>query len=340
MRESISEILAIARSGRFTAYTQGVPVRLPTGETVTVKIERTLKSLRPPGLRFSAFAFMTEVSAGDVLGVGFGEAPTNLVALQRSIAEGVERAIYKALKGTTHGSPNSNGWAAHINRTRAADSAVDELVERDAVLVHWLRKIPMRAVTPTSWPTWLSEWTRAELCLSPRFNQLRVLISSHGYKPTLTTVLTDKQGYAVLSHATAKTLDEAMSKALAETCRIAQIAIEGLHVESSKTLAGEADPKSTSSPEDHAMYYAFHEPLPPWLFGDGIDLGEARRTWNAAQSMFVTSVRAKIAPQFHQITDGPLVVGFATSDLIQGLYFGRTRMRESVGSSTSADWGK
>ncbi|MBI3557687.1 MAG: YcaO-like family protein [Deltaproteobacteria bacterium] len=189
MRESIAEIFAIAKSSRFTAYEQGVLVHLPTGENVTVKIERTTKSLRPVGLRFSTFAFVTEVSAGAARGFGYGEAPTQLIALQKSIAEGVERAIYKALKGTPHGTPNSNGWAAHINRERAVESAVDELAERDAVLVHWLRKIPMKEITPATWPIRIVRWTQTELFLSPKFNQLRVADAE--FSRELTEFVTD-----------------------------------------------------------------------------------------------------------------------------------------------------
>lgn len=310
MRELLSEFFAIARSGRFTAYAQGVPVRLPTGETVTIKIERTTKSVRPVGLRFSPFAFMTEVSAGEFRGIGFGEASTQLVALQKSIAEGAERAIYKALKGTPYGSTNSNGWAAHIDRARATESAIDELVERDAVLVHWLRKIPMNEISSDTWPTWLTQWTKSELRLSPRFNQLRVLVSSHGYKPTVTTVLMDGQGYAVLSHATASTIDQALVKALAETCRIAQIAMEGAHVESSKALTSTESSVGAISPEDHAMFYAFHELLPSWLFGEPVEWKKAQTRWTQAQQQFMEATVKKLDPKFHQITHGPLVAAF------------------------------
>jgi hypothetical protein len=329
--ESFSELFAIARSSRFTTYERGVPVRLPSGENVVVKIERTSKSVRPVGLRFSTFAFMTEVSAGDARGFGFGEAPTQLIALQKSIAEGVERAIYKAVKGTDHGTTTSNGWAAHINRARALESAVDELVERDAVLVHWLGKIPMKEIAPSTWPSWLLRWTNKELALTPTFNQLRILVSSEGYRPTITTVLINSTGHAVLSHAASTSIERALPKALAETCRIAQIAMEGTHVESSARLGCDNPSSVAITPEDHAMFYAFHEPLPTWLFGERMDWTAARASWKAAQRNFAGTVLAKLNPKFHQVADGPLVVGHATSDLIQSLYFGRTQDAQKRG---------
>lgn len=331
MKDSIAEVLAITNSSRFTAYTQGVSVCLPTGVTINVKIEKTTKSLRPVGLRFSAFAFMTEVSAGDFRGFGFGEAPTKLVAFQKSIAEGVERALYKSLKGTPFGTLNSNGWAAHIDKERAFKSAVDELVERDAILVHWLSKTPMAEIKPATWPTWLTQWTQTELRLSPTFNQLRVLVSSMGYKPTITTVLMSGDAHAVLSHATAPSIEQALCKALAETCRIAQIAMEGTHTTSSAALATENESNETISPEDHAMYYALHEPLPHWIFGESINWVVARAQWMFGHKMFISSTVSTLDTKFYQITDGPLVVGYATSDLIQNLYFGRTQDAQARG---------
>ena len=228
MRDSVAEFFAIARSSRFTAYAQGVSMRLPTGENITVKIERTSKSLRPAGMRFSTFAFMTEVSAGTFRGVGFGEGTDTTRRASKKHRRGCRTRALQILKGTLFGTQNSNGWAAHTNRARAIESAVDELVERDAILVHWLGKIPMTEVAPPTWPSWLTRWTQGELRLSPTFTQLRILASSRGYKPTITTVLLSDTGHAVLSHATAASIEQALQKALTETCRIAQIAKEGL----------------------------------------------------------------------------------------------------------------
>ena len=82
--------------------------------------------------------------AGDIQGPGYGEANSKLLAVQKSIAEGVERIIFKALRETPGGTLTSNGWAAHIDD--GCESAISELIERDAVLTHWLCKKPMTEV--------------------------------------------------------------------------------------------------------------------------------------------------------------------------------------------------
>lgn len=327
MKRLFAEITAVARSGRFTPYIQGVPVTLPTGETLTIKIEKTERSVRPVGLRFSEFAFVTEVSAGKHLGVGYGESSYHLPALQKSIAEGVERAVYLALKGTSYGSPNSNGWAAHLSRDKAHDAAADELLERDAILVHWLSQKPWTEIGRETWPSWLTNWTDTELQLSPLFNRLRILIATDGYLPALTTVLLSEDDHAVLSHATADSIDVALAKALAETCRIAQIAMENDSTETARNL-GASFSSGAPGPEDHALYYAFHEKFPDWVFGHRLDWKTAKSQWRVNRRKFR---KFSIQSRFHEIASGPLTVGYATSKQVQGLFFGGTTQAQATG---------
>ena len=86
MSALVSEIAARFRSGRFTPFLSGVEVELLGGQKVPLKIMRTVRSIRPPGLRFSKFSFITEVTAGKHVGFGFGEAESKLIALQKSVA--------------------------------------------------------------------------------------------------------------------------------------------------------------------------------------------------------------------------------------------------------------
>jgi hypothetical protein len=322
-----SDLRAIANSSHFTPYTDGVTVTLPNGETITVKLKRTFRSLRPVGLRLSKFAFITEVSAGDVIGVGYGEDNSKLLAVQKSIAEGVERVIFHSVKNTSHGTSNSNGWAAHVNREKAFASALDELLERDAVLVHWLCRQPMLEVKSESWPRWLLTWAAKELSQGSRFMTLRILVSSKGHLPTATTVLLDPDGFAVLSHATADNLDTAIYKALVETCRIAQMALENIAADSSLKLKNQNETIS-ARPEDHAMFYAFHSKLPAWLFGEEISWLYAAGNWRFVREKFK---KENLKPNFFQIASGPLVIGYATCDLTQGLYFGQTEVAQRRG---------
>jgi hypothetical protein len=244
------------------------------------------------------------------------------LALQKSIAEGVERAIYKALKGTPHGTANSNGWAAHLTPEKAKRSGLEELLERDAVLVHWFCRKPMTEIEPKSCPPWLIRWLNSELSLGTRFKRLRVLVSDQGYLPTITTVLLDSNGFAVMSHATSKSMDQALQKALAETCRIAQIALEGHYLQSSLNLVTTPCPDDVRiSPEDHAMVYAYHQRFPEWIFDTTKTWNQANKDWAEAYGAFDETV---LGIEFHQIVSGPLVVGYCSSDKIQNLFFGRT----------------
>jgi hypothetical protein len=325
MRQIVSELLAITESKKFTAYTAGVTVTLPTGESIFVKTQQTRRSVRPTGLRFSKYAFITDVTAGTHVARGFGEAPTRLLALQKSIAEAVERVTYRAMKGTLN-SKNSNGWAAHINSSKAFSAALDELLERDAVLVHWLCQKPMTEISPRSWPKWLTDWTQTELVQSPRFKFLRVLISTLGYLPTVTTVLCDEDDHAVLSHSIAPTLEDAVHKALAETCRIGQIAIEGTFNSSSRKLGDETTAEELLYPEDHAVFYAVHSKLPTWIFGPSSDWQEIGSKWMKARKNFNPSI---LNANFNQIAAGPLAVGYCSSPKVQKLFFGHTRHAET-----------
>jgi hypothetical protein len=120
----LKQILAITHSGKFDALLCGVEIKLPTGGSVTLRVGKTMRSMRPQGLRFCKYSFVTEVHAGEFTGYGFGEDDSQILSLQKSIAEGCERAIYFALKGTTHGTLNTNGWSAHLNIESARRSSI------------------------------------------------------------------------------------------------------------------------------------------------------------------------------------------------------------------------
>lgn len=318
MNELFSEIAAIANSRRFTAFADGVDLRLADGSELSVKLVSVDRSIRSTGHRFSKYAYVAKITAGDHIGVGYGEAPTKMVALQKSIAEGVERAVYRAVRGTTLGTSNSNGWAAHINAEQAFANAFDELLERDSVLVHWLRQEPFYEVDQNTWPTQVKTWSQEELMTADGFNTLRVLVSSRGYVPTVTAALLNKDGYAVLSHASGTDLEHSLVRALAEACRIAEIA-------KVQTLS---TPDHPNTPEEHAMFYATQEKLPAWMFGSKLNWKSAAANWKSARQKFQPSA---LNPKFDLIANGPLAVGYASCDAIQGLYFGRVGDAEARG---------
>lgn len=338
MRKFASELQNIFYSSRFTGFIRGVDLRLPTGESISVRVEKTERSVRPIGLRFSPFAFITEVRAGENFAFGYGESDSKLLALQKSISEGVERCVFKSLYGTEFGSQNSNGWAAHLNHKLANESALNELLERDAVLVHWLSKKEFIEVSESTWPEWLVKWTQGELSLGEVYKTLRIFISTEGFIPTVTTVLVDKHGHSVSSHAAAPTISEAVTKALIETCRIAQIAIDGEFKESSRSLIpGDSTTHSRVFPEDHAMLYAHHEKLPKWIFGKVETWSAASLKW--AQHFKRFDIKAANSV-YHPLVTGPLVVGRCTSDSVQNLYFGSLVTAEKEGRINLSRFGK
>lgn len=330
MRPSAFEILsAHASSSRFTAISRGVQVELVTGQTVEVKLKDLERSLRPAGLRLSRYAFITEVEAGGHHGFGYGEAEYELIAIQKAIAEGFERVVFRALQGSEHKAPTTNGWAAHLNPALAHHAALDEVLERDAVLVHWLTRKPMDEVELSDAPVWLAHWIANELSRSASFRRLRVLVSSAGFLPSVTTVLfTDECERAVMSHATADTLERATYKALIETCRLAQVAGEQTHLESSRQLGEPACDDYRPRPEDHSLIYAHHEAFPSWIYGD-------RKGWKAVASAWRKRYQGfepkTFAHEFYEVARGPLTVGYCKSDRIQNLFFGRTETAQRRG---------
>lgn len=314
MKDSIFEILsAYASSARFRPLIQGTVVELPTGERVRASLESLERAVRPVGLRLSKHAFVCRYRVGSGVAWGYGEAETVILAIQKCLAEGFERAVMKSLKGTPFQSLTSNGWAAHLSLAAAKESAAGELFERDCVLTHWLTQTPMQEVSISGAPKWLRNWATHELPQTERFKTLRVLIDTLGNLPVATTALVDDQGFGVLSHATARTPERAAYKALIETCRLAQMVTASLHA---------YDRQSLATPGDHALYYAHQETLPDWLFGEVRSWKDAEREWLKRTKDF--SSRNSVQFEFQQIASAPLVVGVCKSEQIQGLYFGRT----------------
>lgn len=318
LKDIFAEVQAIGRSSKFSAFLDGVEIRLPTGQALTLKIQNSERSVRPMGLRFAKHAFMTEISGGSHIGTGFGEADTPVLALQKSISEAVERVVYYALKGTAFGSLNSNGWAAHVSRSLSETAAIEELLERDSVLVHWLCQIPMTEIALESSPRWLRTWNAQELVAASNFNRLQVLMGEAGHISTLTAVLRNAEDHAVLSHACASTPEAALRKALIEACRIAQLATEGSAEKVSVTALG---------PEEHVMLYAHHERLPSWILGKTTTWNEAVARWRRQSAL----QRSTVLPEFLHIQAGPLSVSRCTSSQVQSLYFGRTEDALSKG---------
>lgn len=313
-REVVSAVFASRRFGKFFA---GVELEHEGGPTL-LKIASCRAVQRAPGYRFAKSSKVTEVrTSNGISGFGYGEDDVEILALQKSIAEAVERCAYKISRQSGLDIKNSNGWAAHLSEAKAVESARCELFERDAALLHWLSATPLKEINPETWPTSLKSWATAELSLAPRFNRLRVLVSHLGLVPIVTTVIQDSSGFGFMSQSGAGTLERAIFKALAETCRIADLALSGQFSRESGIPKG---------PEGHAQFYAFEEKIPSWLFGNSVDFSQAKATWR------IKTETSKIRTDKQIYKCGPLVIARCTSQDVQNLYFGSTEAAISSGS--------
>jgi len=311
---------SIRHAGQFSAFIHGVPLTLPTGERLHLKITRSTLIPRDACFSFSPYTFLTEITGGGMTESGCGESDLKLIALQKSISEAVERILFRSLKGSNFGTTTSNGWAAHFNRDQCERAAYMELLERDAALVHWLTETPFLEIDIKTAPLWIRTWAKDQLSQS-EFPHLRILLSSVGHVPTISTLFQNKTGMGVVSHAASLGIEQSLTRALLETGRIAQIAVsERYRHTSGRLLSGESRVLPTG-PFEQAVTYAHHHPFPDWIFGKVVSWTEAMAYWRAHARQF----QAKpIRYEFHEIVRAPLSVGFCTSPDIQELFFGRT----------------
>lgn len=300
----------------------GAEVVLPNGAIVRPKISRLVKSVRPLGYRFSPFSFHAEISLDDEEDVfsGFGEANSELLALQKALSEAVERAMIRALKRHSGVEAiTTNGWSAHPSEQKSKLLACRELLERDAVLSHWLTKTPMRELEHSAIPRWVARWEDKELAQAPRWNRLRILLSTEGFAPMLTAVFQDADGFGVCSHASGTSFEDALRSALAETCRIAQVATEFAGGENRfPATASFSDAEIRAA--DHIYNYAHFEKFPNWLFGEEV----SAPTW-ITQNAVIPLLKWDI------YRCGGLFVSRCSGSDVQDLYFGRTEEAEKRG---------
>lgn len=311
-----NEILQATFASRdFAKFFTGVEFIIPNSATpVIIKISSCQRSHRTPGWRIVKHSIETKIEASNgVVAFGFGEHDLELLAVQKSIAEGVERCVFKLMKETRPELKNSNGWAAHLTRLKAQASARSELLERDASLLHWLSQTPMDQIDPISLPSSVQRWIKKELVLAPRFNRIKILVSKLGFAPIVATFIHDHDEFGFISQATASCLQTAIEKALTETCRIADFHEKGLSVTTSKDYP--------TTPEEHANYYAFVEKLPSWLFGNTIRWKLSKKLWASKHKLI--SAQDLIA-NYDDFQCGSLHISYCQSSQVQKLFFGPT----------------
>jgi hypothetical protein len=321
MKSWFENLRAIGNVTKFKEFITGKWVTLPNGRQIFIKVQNSRRMHLRAGLRFSKFAYITDVLSDDGnTATGYGASDFKLLAFEKSIAEAVERIIFRILKNDGSGTKTTSGWACHISEARASMAAFIELVERDAILVHWLKEIPMLEVSTVTFPKKIKNWMTTELSQHPNLKHLRILITNQGVLPTAITLLQTDLGKSVISHATAKDFSEAVRQALIETCRLASNLDEHHFYESSKNLVTN-DSYEDVVPQDHGLLYAYHVNLPGWLFGKKLEWNRAKANWTASWKI---GMKKQGHFKFHKIIQNPLVVGFGESSDLQNLYFGST----------------
>lgn len=68
---------------------------------------------------------------------GFGTDHDYLLAIEKAYSEFVERKTFQELNRIFGQFKTSNGFAAHVDRKQAKQSSINELIERDALLLTW-----------------------------------------------------------------------------------------------------------------------------------------------------------------------------------------------------------
>ncbi len=265
---------------------------------------------RPAGFRFSQSIVNIEATFQDVPLLTCGEADTKYLATTKALAELIERTAMKewSAKNPHLSIKSSNGWAAHQSREDALTNAVFERVERDAVLAQWYSQTPFLQIANQSLPQNILDWSNAELSQS-EFPILKILISTRGIGPSITCVLMNETGFGVTGHATKPSLKDGVESAIAEACRAAHHYLRrSFWKDSLKLKSGESSNKI--QPGAHAVYYAYHEPLPRWMFGDQTIWVEAVQHWEARIEAFISGEFHNFS--FQSVIENPVFVGYVT----------------------------
>ena len=272
---------------------------------------------RPVGFRFSKHIInITARLVGQEI-VVCGEADSREIAEAKAFSELVERSALIS-SAETYNAETSNGWAAHPDKDHARLNAILELVERDAVLSQWYSSTPFFEIQVSDLPEKIRQWSKEELSRS-EFPHLRVLLSTRGLGPSVTCLFMDKNGLGVSAHSTRLSLEDSIESAIAEVCRAAHGTIRREHWQDTIKLRdgmpGFVDPGT------HAVYYAYHEAFPGWMFGNQLSWDEAIQQWQTQIDSVTNGLNDFI---YQPVFKLPLHVGFAKHSTAFNLHWRRT----------------
>lgn len=289
---------------------------------------------RPVGFRFCKHSVNIEAGFRNTQLLVCGEADSQEQAVTKAVAELLERT---AMKNWLDENPhleieNSNGFAAHVTEDLAREAAIFERVERDAVLAQWYTATPFLLIAPETLPIKLQAWCSSELAQS-EFPNLKILLSTQGLGPSVTCILMNRDGFGVSGHATKADFLQAIESAVAEACRAAHLYLRRSFWSDSLSLKHEEPNTRKVKPGAHALYYAYHEPFPAWMFGREMSWIEAESLWTERMQAFTHKAMPNFS--FQVLLREPLVVGFAYSSDCFDLTWGPCDPAQILSSSAN-----
>lgn len=240
---------------------------------------RITEDRRPIGFRFYSNSATIEALVDGKAIVVCGEAFDAPTATAKAFSELIERStLLKYAASNPQVNRTSNGWAAHFEEVQAELNATLEIVERDAVLAQWYSASPFLEIENSALPNSILNWMNVELSRS-EFPNMRVLISTEGIGPSVTCILVNSNGFGVCGHSSKSDLASAIENAIGEACRAAHLSLRNAHYADTEVLRTKEFGVNVN-PGAHAVYYAYQEPFPDWMFGEKVSWFNALRLWN------------------------------------------------------------
>lgn len=303
----------------FTYKESYQPAILKIGdELIHVNLNCVDSAPRPEGFRYSKFICAVSAEARGIISKGGGESYISAKnAFDKAKSEAVERLCLKIYSTKTNQILTSSGWSAHLSEGRAKTNAALELLERDAVLVQWLRAASLNEIALMTLPLKLQWWRLTELRKS-EFPILRIFLTTVGFYPVVVAVLQSDGGFGVTGAGTSTNLKNAVDSALTEACRAAHH-----HIRKSYDV----DDISNHLPGVHSVMYSVKNPFPKWFLKPGAII-----KWHQAEKLFSKDALdlaiSKSEINFKTIATGDRTVVRAYSKNLQSVFWGPSTQKD------------
>jgi ribosomal protein S12 methylthiotransferase accessory factor YcaO len=227
---------------------------------------------------------------------GLGCATDLKSAYLKAFYEFLERKAFFE-RGVSLGFESTNGIAIHKLQTLAARTALAELIERDAFLLHWYAKVPFRILPPSYWSHladycdqlnelgYKAVFAKTELGLRTTYVAFLISLSSSGF---------------VVGTSSGKSMRADLEKAFTEACT-------NLFLVGTQDDDGSIERIKTNgvrSLRDHRAYWLHFAGLPAWAL--------------AVEPSNIQNAEFQLRPKYIEISKAPLpVVGVSAEGVLQ-----------------------